>query len=63
VREEWDIPRLDAWYSYESANPPTHKMLAAFLGVEPKPRLKFSETESPDLLAMLSGMPGAAPKG
>lgn len=67
IRAEWDIPTLDAWYEYEAAHPPTHLLVAAFMQAEPRPRVKFGEQQpgdaGPDLMAMLSGMPGAAQVG
>jgi hypothetical protein len=36
VGEQFDLPRLKAMQSYWEGNPPTHIMIARYLGIKPK---------------------------
>lgn len=45
MRENWDIPRLLAWYEYLDRHPPIQAMVQGYLGVKP---LKKSDAPSSD---------------
>ena len=46
VRAEFDLHRLDAFYSYTAANPPVHVSVARFLGISQQPKAATPEDSS-----------------
>ena len=60
MREEWDIPRLLAWYSYCERFPPVQAMVQAYLRIKPK-RQQTPDTDINTLMADLTNFPGAVP--
>lgn len=56
IREEWDLPRLEAWNKYCTEHPPVHLLVAAYLGYKAKPAVE--PNSAPQLMAELPGIPG-----
>jgi hypothetical protein len=58
VRNEWDLPRLDAWASYCDKHPTLRAMVHAYLGI--KTSGTQPPTNQPDIMDTLGMFPGAA---
>ena len=52
IDTEWDIPRLEAWNRYSRSHPPTHLMIAAYLGVKPEAKPSTAESLVSQLLTI-----------
>lgn len=60
MREDWDIPRLLAWYRYCEEHPPLQQMVQGYLGVKPVKRSKPEDAENAaKLIGDLMKMQGA----
>jgi hypothetical protein len=55
VRNDWDLPRLEAWSDYCADNPPLRAMVQAYLGIKGQP--KAVAPEDTDILHVLSVFP------
>jgi len=60
VREQFDLPRLEAFIQYSKSNPPVHVMVARYFGIgsqsDPK-ALKNDDDELAKLFAQLPTLP------
>jgi hypothetical protein len=53
IRDDWDIPRLMAWYEYCAEHPPVQAMVQAYLRIKPRRRVPEGSTDSNALVAEL----------
>jgi hypothetical protein len=55
IAEHVDIPRLESLNRYLAAHPPLHMMVAAYLGIKPKPPTpEHAESDYTDLFGMFN---------
>lgn len=60
VRDQFDLPRLEAFRSYSERNPPVHVMIARYFGIgkDAQPQaLKNNDDELTQLFAQLPILP------
>jgi hypothetical protein len=58
VREDWDLPRVNAWFEFTADHPPLHAMVAAYLGIKPHQAPAGERLEGDAAAQFLMSMPG-----
>lgn len=61
VREQFDLPRLQAFTSYSTKNPPVHMMIASYFGVYEKAEQASPKSQDAALSALIAQLPQTEP--